>query len=378
MFLSPDSPNSANGFGQSIAVLGDTVLIADPFTTGGGKVYQFNANTGSLVKTITNPTPFEGDRFGWSIATYNGDILIGAPFDGSVPNQAPRHYGAAYLFDGATGGLKQTFIAPGSRSSIDQFGWSVTAVDGAVVIGSEYRGAAMYNPTNGNLIRNFPNPSTQSSSFYGEQVFGVGNSVLIAAPQEPEGNLDDGRVYRFNIQNGSLERVYDEAVGAGGNRFGHAMTAVNGKVLIGDPHSYDSGSAYLYDIATGALLRTFPKQNPSERTFYGESVALVGSLAVVSAVSFQDPGAAYVFNIDSGTLALTIREPLGRDEGFGDAMATLGGDLLVGSPSQGSGAGAVYLFEVVAVPEPSSFVLSGIGTVVIILAFGRHRRAACC
>ena len=73
-------------FGYSLAALGtDRVLIGsfqmDGSGTNYGRAFVFNTN-GTLLTTITNPTPAAGDWFGYAVAALgNKHVVIGAPQD---------------------------------------------------------------------------------------------------------------------------------------------------------------------------------------------------------------------------------------------------------------------------------------------------------
>src|SRR2546422_1093938 len=54
-----------------------------------------------LKREIFNPTPVADDFFGFSVAGFDGKIIIGAPND----NASGVSGGAAYLFDNSTGAL---------------------------------------------------------------------------------------------------------------------------------------------------------------------------------------------------------------------------------------------------------------------------------
>jgi len=64
-----------------------------------GKAYLYNAGPTNwdLIKTFQNPTPDEGDVFGFSVAGIEDNILIGAPYD----NPGQGNVGTVYLFKGA-------------------------------------------------------------------------------------------------------------------------------------------------------------------------------------------------------------------------------------------------------------------------------------
>lgn len=132
------SPESGDTFGRSLAALGtDRVVIGDfQDNTGAsysGAVYLFNTN-GTLLTTLTNPTPADGDHFGISVAAVGTDrVLIGANADDTVANAA----GAAYLFN-TNGTLLATFLNP-MPNNFDEFGISVAVVGTDFVLIGAYR-----------------------------------------------------------------------------------------------------------------------------------------------------------------------------------------------------------------------------------------------
>jgi hypothetical protein len=70
-----------------------------------GIAYVFDATTGALISTLTNPAPAAGDGFGWSVAISGTVAVIGAINDdpGGIGNA-----GTAYVFDATTGALIAT------------------------------------------------------------------------------------------------------------------------------------------------------------------------------------------------------------------------------------------------------------------------------
>jgi hypothetical protein len=98
-FSSPE-PAGNQFFGASLSVLDDLIIIGAPQSSPGfggsqpGTAYIFNTN-GTLLRTLLNPAPFPGDRFGSALAVLGNDrILIGAETKASG-GYAP---GAAFLF----------------------------------------------------------------------------------------------------------------------------------------------------------------------------------------------------------------------------------------------------------------------------------------
>ena len=125
-FTNP-TPATGDGFGRSLAVVGsDRVLVGayqdDTGATNAGAAYLFTTNA-SLLTIFTNPTPAHSDYFGWSLAAVGGDrVLVSAYLDDTGASNA----GAAYLF--RTDGTLLTTLTNPTPAVDDYFGWSVTAV----------------------------------------------------------------------------------------------------------------------------------------------------------------------------------------------------------------------------------------------------------
>lgn len=112
-------PAPGDEFGRSIAILGSDVLISanydDAQAPENGIAYLFDGATGTLIQTFLDPFPVGPvvagfNYFSWSIATLGGDVLIGAPgVDLSFPVQ---NIGRVYRFDAATATLVHTYHNP--------------------------------------------------------------------------------------------------------------------------------------------------------------------------------------------------------------------------------------------------------------------------
>src|SRR5207245_1550435 len=135
------TPQFGGVFGFSVAVSGTTVVVGAPFESAGtpaqlsaGNAYVFDATDGSLITTITSPTPqFDGD-FGLSVAVGGTTVVVGAPFEivGLLTDA-----GHAYSFDASTGFLTTTLTSPNAQLN-GRFGFSVavTEIDPIVVVGA--------------------------------------------------------------------------------------------------------------------------------------------------------------------------------------------------------------------------------------------------
>jgi outer membrane protein assembly factor BamB len=80
-------PLEGDGFRHQIDVSGNR-LVVGAFGTSqfaahtSGAAHLFNLNTGALLGSMANPTPFNGDAFGFAVALDGNRLVVGAPDDG--------------------------------------------------------------------------------------------------------------------------------------------------------------------------------------------------------------------------------------------------------------------------------------------------------
>ena len=238
------------------------MLIGAPWrhgATDAGSAYLYDANTGALLRTFNNPTPANNDWFGFSVAGVGADkVLIGAVNDSTGAFAA----GSAYLYDANTGTLLFTINNP-TPEIADDFGVSVAAVGAdKVLIGadSDNTGATdagsayLYDANTGTLLRTFNNPTPASGDTFGHSVAAVGaDKVLIGAYQDNTGASHAGSAYLYDANTGALLLTFNNPTPASGDGFGFSVAAVGAdKVLIGantdNSGANLAGSAFLFDI----------------------------------------------------------------------------------------------------------------------------------
>ena len=135
-FTSPIPANN-DQFGGSVSLSGDKALVGAQFDNTGainaGAAYLFNATTGTLLQTFTSPTPSTTDTFGGSVSVSGDNVLVGTGGDDTGANDA----GAAYMFNATTGTLLQTFTNP-TPADGDLFGFSVSVSGDKVLVGTPF------------------------------------------------------------------------------------------------------------------------------------------------------------------------------------------------------------------------------------------------
>jgi hypothetical protein len=340
--FSNPSPGYRDGFGESIAPLGDRVLIGAPLddTRGSdaGMAYLFSASTGDVMASFPAPGLPIGQYVGTSVAWVGDDVLMGS--------YADRR---AYLLDGSSGALVRTFEdpVPGGR-----FGWCVAEINGKVVVGDEIeRAAYVFDVASGSLQHTLQLPSSATVSSSGKWISGFRDDILVAATTSPPGEDDSATAYLFSSVSGGLLRTFaapatgqDVSVGAGADR-----------VVIGTPNSNSrEGSAYVFAGATGELMHALSNPDPVRARYFGWDVEVVGEHVVIGApaLDINHKGRAHVYSGETGELLLTIDAPTSMPGStFGSRLAAAGDDVLIGAPGAGS-AGMAYLFEGFAPPEP--------------------------
>jgi len=211
VYLNP-SPGAGDQFGYALSALSPTTVLIgapmhdipasgyNPNAANGGEAYVFDAATGSVVRTLANPFPGAGDRFGASVTAVAGDAVVGSP----VNDAAGTSGGAAYLFDGA-GLLKQVFVKPVSLVS-DEFGFDVEALgtDKLVVSarrddtgGANVGAVYVFDVATGSMLQTFQKPVPVSDDHFGQALATIGSRVFVGAPLDDSVKLDAGAVFGF-------------------------------------------------------------------------------------------------------------------------------------------------------------------------------------
>lgn len=162
-YVKAANAGAGDGFGNSVALAGDTFVVAAEFeasaakgingdqgdnsASGSGAVYVFTlGNNGweqeAYVKASNSGS---GDRFGSSVALVGNTLAVGAPFEdssaqginSSVDDNSALGSGAVYLFTRLTGGWRQeAYIKALHSEKDDNFGSALGLKDDILVVGA--------------------------------------------------------------------------------------------------------------------------------------------------------------------------------------------------------------------------------------------------
>ena len=134
----------SDGFGESVALLGNTAIIGAPQTEHAGvkfagAAYVFEREGDRWVQKVklTAEDPGKADRFGFSVAIGADTVVVGAPLKDTVGGQDA---GAAYIFgrDGNSWKQLAKVLGDGGRKG-DKFGYSVATSGNVAIVGAPIR-----------------------------------------------------------------------------------------------------------------------------------------------------------------------------------------------------------------------------------------------
>jgi trimeric autotransporter adhesin len=315
-YLKASNTGASDGFGVSVAVSGNTVVVGafgeDSSTTGvnstpnesasgSGVAYVFTSSgtTWSQQAYLKASNTGANDRFGTSVAVSGNTVVVGAPYEASsttgvnsTPNESAFEAGAAYVFtrSGATWS-QQAYLKASNTGDFDEFGNSVAVAGDTVVVGAVYE----YSSTTG--VNSTPN---ESASF-------------------------SGAAYVFNRSATTWsQQAYLKASNTGAeDNFGNSVAVGGGWVVVGaygegsstsgvnstpNESASTSGAAYLFNLNVPAPTVTIAEVAPDPRT----------STVTTITITFSAP----VQNFDLNDLTL-IRDngPNLIDESFSLATA---------------------------------------------------------
>jgi len=245
---------SAIHFGASVATNGGIVAVAAPdWGSSAGIVYVYEkpASTWTLKQALTDPSPLASARFGESLAMLPDSIVVGAP-DRQYDTVPLCGVVFAFKWSSATSRyeLAQTIAPPAPESNLG-FGRSIAADRKNLLVGSPgktvggavfHGGVDWYASSGTSWVRQstlMPLASLGAGAQYGSQVAVSGSTAVASAPQW---NAGRGIVEVFDL---TLidEPMLREAVALSGPSempdgasFGSALGLSGGNLLCGAPN----------------------------------------------------------------------------------------------------------------------------------------------
>ncbi len=309
------SPNDGDNFGVSVFSSGNSILVGafldDTGAVNAGAAHLIDLETGGLQKTFLNPNPGEHEWFGYSVAAAGNSFFVGALKDHDAGNEA----GAVHRFDGGTGDFVETILSPSPQAG-DHFSRGLALLGDDVLVGvtgdnagGDNSGAAyLFNGTTSGIAETFLNPSPNDDDNFGVSVTQVGENILIGSFLDDTDAMNAGIAYLLNAETGGVIHTFHNPTPESTDWFGHTVAAVGNNVLISAPYDHSDGNlggaAYLFDGETGGLLHSFLNPTPASDDLFGYSLAAFGNDILISAHK-DDTGA-----VNAGSVYLFQGQPI--------------------------------------------------------------------
>jgi len=403
-----------DGFGYSVAVSGDTLVVGAQLADIDGKsaqgaAYVFYRNQGGAnrwgqVKKLTASDGAEGDRFGWSVAISGDTIAIGAfNADVGICEDPPYCYdqGAAYIFYRNQGGpdnwgqLRKLTASDGFAG--DKFGRYISISGNTLVVGApeaDPEGAEMQGEAyifyrdqggadNWGEVKKLTVTDVDTVFRFGISVSISEDKIVVGANTFVGGNSNQGAAYVFYRDQGGADNWgqvarLTAADGVAGDDFGYRVS-ISGDTVVAGARAATvgdnalQGAAYVFSRDQGGAdhwgeVKKLIASDGAADDSFGADVLIKDDMIVVGAVghlgSLGPQGKAYLFTRNQGgpdawgeVTKLTASNGTAGDI-FGWSVSISQNTLVIGAngadigENTNQGAAYVYYFQSLGVYLP--------------------------
>lgn len=374
MLVAPDGV-AQDGFGESVSVSGDTVVVganladvAGQIDQGSAYVFVRSGTTWTQQTKLVATDGAAGDQFGASASVRGDTVVIGANFDDVGVNASQ---GSAYVFvRSGTAWTEQSKLVASDGAANDQFAGAVALDVDTVVVGvhRDLVGANLLQGSAYVFVRAGATWTQQAklvatdgiaNEHFGRSVSVHGDTAVVGANEGDVGaNVNQGAAYVF-VRSGTLWTEQAKLVasdGVAGQQFGVAVSVEADTAVVGAP--LIASAAYVY-VRSGTVWTEQAKLTAvgtSVLDRFASTVALSGETAL-----FGLPNRDIAGEFDRGTVRSFVRGGTmwtqeaefntlagASGDSFGASVALDGDTAVVGMPGDevGSNAnqGAAYVF----------------------------------
>lgn len=262
--------------------------------------------------------------------------------------------------------------------------------DPLYVVNERNVGAVLvYDLNSDELLHTILGPGDQISSGFGTTVVGVGDRVLVGAPQKTvDGYTSAGAAYLFDSDTAALLQTFHNPEPTVFGQFGHALAGAGAGALalVGAPGNLSqniegAGTAYLVNLDSGGVVQTISSPEPQSLGYFGSSVLAVDGLVLVGAPGHfasgvPQAGKAYLIDPNTLNVARSFENPVPEYLGqFADAMVQDGNVLFFAAPgtdiAEIRDAGMVHAFNLAtgtllgSIPNPEPAELGEFGKAIL-------------
>jgi hypothetical protein len=300
----------------SIAVVGapGSGSTEEDYGPGAAYVFRYEGEAWGeeeirLTATKADGTPDDDpdDGFGYSIAISGNTVVVGAPWDGWIDGAEWAYgSGAAYVFwyNGASW-VPQGKLTPSDGAEEDYFGYSVAISGDTIVVGAHYEdekgdaaGAAYVFQLSegswipdGKLIATDGDPDDE----FGGSVAISSDTIVVGAKRDGDKAVNAGAAYVFGYNGSSWveETKLTASDGMTVARFGISVAISDANTIaIGAEYDNATGAAYVFWHDGSSWIEEPKLIAPG---YFGASIAISGDTVAVGAPFNGDNGAAYVY-----------------------------------------------------------------------------------
>lgn len=354
------------GFGNSVAIDGDTVVVGALTEDGYGAGIDGNegssGNTGAGAAYVAvldkngkwtrqaylkSDAPGKFDGFGESVAIDGDTIAVGSPGD--------SNHGAVFIFvrRGSKWSQQAKLTEPGSPSDENgAFGrrvalrgdrlivsatlTDVVNIDSGYVYAFTRQGTTWKEgpkPTSGQTVKQHPVPA--DATFTSQDIFGSSLALdgerLAIAEEQGTGSI-------FMMLHSSTGWLVENQITMADGALARARVALEGDTLAA---ALPTGSVYIFERTGSTWTRrsTLTAFDPAATDGFGTSVALKNGLLVVGSGCIQCAGgiSTFIKSADGWVNGTFVSVPnLDPTDGFGAAVAISGNRIVAGAPLEDS------------------------------------------
>lgn len=302
----PGGLSRYTGFGESIAISGDTLAISEIYrewTDSPVYVYVRSGSTWTLQRTLTSPTAdVESSRllFGGSLALEGDTLAVGTPEEDDEA-AGLMNSGSVFVFvrSGSTWTLQEKLTASDAKDS-DFFGYSVAISGDDLIVGSpighyERPGAAYVFTRSGSKWTEQPKlmaSDSAAANLFGLSVAINGDRLIVGAPstyRSDEPKLDSAYIFARSGGGWLEQKKLIPLDSVNGDRFGLSVAISADAILVGKPPAsqtgYTGGAAYVYEEKQGDVT---PPQISGLNNLNVTAVSTAGAVATFSPTATDD------------------------------------------------------------------------------------------
>lgn len=317
------------------------------------------------TQKLVSPDPNSADDFGQAVAVYGNYTVVGAYGDNALR-------GAAYIYrttdDGASWHLEQKVVPP-DTPPVSSFGSAVAIHGDFFVVGAPTEGwdfgfgagaAYIYRTTSDSsrpdLVQRLTAPDAAGNADFGNAVAIDANYLVVGTPGNGQPYLRTGSAYIYvKTDGGAIWELVQEiraSDAAVGDAFGYSVAVDGTCIVVGARQTSDadsqSGSAYIFSKSPGdETWVQVQKLVPVDATDILGFALIVAVQGDIIAVSTGDPGVNIYVRSDDGSWRQT-QQILQRDPRTVPNFALSANTMVIGSEFDDGAAhesGLAYIYR---------------------------------